>query len=254
MKTFDYPQTKITTNLEGFSFSDYAVSFINIFFASITEVKSRYLNINFEETADNPECVKDKGSQDHVERVFAYELYHQWSILLNTDDWILNGEAGKYLQWFYKNRKKTYLNQKFPDLVQYYKDNSIEDSHMIVCEIKRDYDDNIKNGIEDDLIKLVGFTCSPKNDKSDGRFFPPYACGIFLVIGHDFSVLQKHLNVTHKYRNGEWEIYNEISSEEAKKIICVLCDEKDSKINVQYQSLYNIVRDELNKRQVNRKK
>ena len=246
MEIYKYPKKKITTSMEGFSFSDNAVSFINLFLASIKKVKSQYLNFNFKETSYNPECVKNKGSQDHVERVFAYELYHQWSILLNTDDWILNGEAGKYLQWFYKNRRNTYLNQKFPDLVQYYKDNSIEDSHMIVCEIKRDYDDNIKNGIEDDLIKLVGFTCSPKNDKSDGRFFSPYACGIFLVIGHDFSVIQKHLIVTHKYRNGKWEIFNEISSDEAKKIICVLCDEKDGKIIVQYQSLYNIVEGKLN--------
>lgn len=66
--------------------------------------------------------------------------------------------------------------------------------------------------------------------------------------------LQKHLDVTHKYRNGEWEIFNEISSDEAKKIICVLCDEKDDKINVQYQSLYNIVEEKLKERQANRKK
>lgn len=248
MEIYKYPKKKITTSMEGFSYSDNAVSFINLFLASIKKVKSQYLNINFEETADNPECVKDKGSQDHVERVFAYELYHQWSSLLNSDEWIINGEAGKYLQWFYKNRKKTYLNQKFPDMVQYNKNISIPESHMIVCEIKRDYDDNIKNGIEDDLIKLVGFTCSPKNDKSDGRFFSPYTCGIFLVIGHDFSILQEHLNVTHKYRNGRWELFDEISSDEAKKIICVLCDEKDGKINVKYQSLYNIVEDKLNNR------
>lgn len=246
MEIFDYPKTKISSNFEGFSFSDNTVPFINLFLASIKKVKSLYLNFDFKETAYNPECVKNKESQDHVERVFAYELYHQWSSLLNSDDWILNGESGKYLQWFYKNRRKTYLNQKFPDLVQYYKDNSIEDPHIIVCEIKRDYDEKIKNGIEDDLIKLVGFTCSPKNDNSEGRFFSPYACGIFLVIGHDFSVIQKHLIVTHKYRKGGWVLFNEIPSDEAKKIICVLCDEKDGKIIVHYQSLYNIVEDKMN--------
>lgn len=250
MKTFDYPQKKITANLEGFSFSDNAVSFINLFLASIKKVKSQYLNFEFKETTYNPECVKNKGSQDHVERVFAYELYHQWSKKLNNNDWILNGEAGKYLQWFYLNRDKASMKQKFPDLVQYYKGNYVDEPHMIVCEIKRDYSDNIKKGIRTDLLKLYGFTCS----NNDGRWFESYKCGIFLVIGDSFSVIQDNLGKNIKRRNGTWKLFKHIPSDEAKKIICVLCKEKDGKIIVQYQSLYNIVEEKLKERQVNRKK
>lgn len=252
MKTFNYTKTKITTNLEGFSFSDNTVSFINLFLASIKKVKSQYLNFEFKETTYNPECVKNKGSQDHVERVFAYELYHQWSKKLNNNDWILNGEAGKYLQWFYLNRDKASMKQKFPDLVQYYKGNYIDEPHMIVCEIKRDYSDNIKKGIRTDLLKLYGFTCSNENNTSVGRWFESYKCGIFLVIGDNFSVIKNNLKVS--CRNRTWKVFNQIPSDEAKKIICVLCDEKDDKISVQYQSLYNIVEEKLKERQVNRKK
>ena len=244
MKIFNYPKTKITTNLEGFSFSDNTVSFINLFLASIKNVKSQYLNFEFKETTYNPECVKNKGSIDHVERVFAYELYHQWSKKLKNNDWILNGEAGKYLQWFYLNRDKASMKQKFPDLVQYYKDNHIDEPHMIVCEIKRDYSDNIKKGIRTDLLKLYGFTCS----NNDGRWFESYKCGIFLVIGDNCSVIQDSLGKNIIRRNGTWKLFKHIPSDEAKKIICVLCDEKDGKINVRYQSLYNIVEEKLNNR------
>lgn len=248
MKLLVYPSKKMTTNLEGFSFSDNTVSFINLFLASIKKVKSQYLNFNFKETAYNPECVKDKGSQDHVERVFAYELYHQWSKKLNSD-WILNGEAGKYLQWFYLNRNKSSMKQKFPDLVQYYKDNSIEESHMIVCEIKRDYNDNIKKGIRNDILKLYGFTSSNENDTSEGRWFSSYRCGVFLVIGDDFSIIQDNLEINPSRRQGTWKVFKQIPSDETKRIICVLCEDKDGKIKVYYQSLYNIVEDKLNNHQ-----
>lgn len=144
MKKFDYSKTKISANLKGFCFNDNEIFYINLFFSSMKKVKSQYLNFDFKEMAYIPECIKNKESQNHVERVFAYELYHQWSKKLNNNDWILNGEAGKYLQWFYLNRNKTSMRQKFPDIVQYYKDNSLEESHMIVCEIKRDYNDNVK--------------------------------------------------------------------------------------------------------------
>ena len=242
MKLLVYPSKKITTNLEGFDFSENTVTFINLFLASIKKVKSQYLNFEFKEATYNPECVKNKGSQDHVERVFAYELYHQWSKKLRNNDWILNGEAGKYLQWFYLNRNNASMKLKFPDLVQYYKDSSVEEPHMIVCEIKRDYNDNVKKGIRTDLLKLYGFTCS----NNDGRWFDSYKCGIFLVIGGDFSVIQDGLGKNRKRHNGNWKLFKHIPSDEAKKIICVLCDEKDGKINVQYQSLYNIVEDKLN--------
>lgn len=98
------------------------------------------------------------------------------------------------------------------------------------------------------MLKLYSFTCSNENDTSNGRFFQSYKCGIFLVIGNDISVIQDNLKINKSRGNDTWKVFRQIPSDEAKKILCVLCTEKEGKIKVYYQSLYNIVEDKLNKK------
>ena len=59
---------------------------------AISNVDKQYLS--YAEYNANAEDRKDQINQ--LERVFAYELYYQWS-LLKDDNMVLNGEIGKIL-------------------------------------------------------------------------------------------------------------------------------------------------------------
>lgn len=200
----------------------------------------------------------------HVERAFAYELYHRWSCLLwgNNDGLMLNGEIGKKLNWFYENGYDDNGKQKYPDLVLH-KGQTINDQ-MIVCEIKRM--DNVSNGIVDDLNKLLRFTSKKGNVQSSQKeedSFYPYHCGIYLITNIEINNKDEKNNEVKEENKWEKDIATIIKNkivamtdylkhkldgqdETTKKIICVYSgwSEKDE-YKLSYQSLYKILADYL---------
>lgn len=236
--------SNLKSSLNGFDINHNTAKHLNIFFKAVRSVSSDYYNFIMPESFKPKSHENLKRSYSHVERVFAYELYHQWSLLIKDKVWTLNGEAGKYLDWFYNKRNEKLKNQIFPDLVQYKKGDNREDSHMIVTEIKR-YK-NVANDLRKDILKIYDFTCSTENYVNNTRWFSPYNCGIFLVVGGDYSLIQKNLDVKEYGRNKSWKLFHQIPSEETKKIICAICEVKEDNIHVSYQSLFNIVEDKLN--------
>jgi len=205
---------------------------------------------------------KDKEQMVHVERAFAYELYHRWSCLLcgNNDGLMLNGEIGKYLNWFYGNGYDDNGKQKYPDIVLH--KGQTENGQMIVCEIKKM--DHVNDGIVDDLYKLFRFTCMPdKNDKP--RYFNPYHWGIYLIINVEITKnnVEKPDNKKNCKINWEDKIANMIINNKkymndfltsqmksldktAKKILCVYSNwinkgNHNSEHQLYYQSLFNIL-------------
>ena len=239
----------LRSSFKGFDINQKTAKHVNTFFKAVCSVSSDYCNVIL------PKKFEPKSHEDlmlsysHVERVFAYELYHQWSLLIKDKEWTLNGEAGKYLNWFYNNRKKILKNQKFPDLVQYRKGDNREDSHMIVTEIKR-YK-NVAKDLRKDILKIYDFINSSERNENYNRWFSPYSCGVFLVVGGNLSLIQNNLDfndININLRNKSWKLFRQIPSEETKKIICAICVVKGEKIHVSYQSLYNIVEDKMNNR------
>lgn len=122
----------------------------------------------------------------HVERVFAYELYHQWS-MTKTSCLCLNAETQKYARKriCYKskdNSNKTTTAMVYPDLVLHGGQQTFA-NHKIVCEIKRkgQFTGN-KNTIFADLLKLSCFT-----DEKNSVLSFPYAYGAFLIVGKNVS-------------------------------------------------------------------
>lgn len=195
----------------------------------------------------------------HVERAFAYELYHRWSCILcrNNDGLMLNGEIGKNLKWFYGNGYDDNGKQKYPDIVLH-KGQTTNDQ-MIVCEIKRR--DNVSNGILDDLNKLLRFTSKAK--EWDDNLFYPYHCGIYLITNVEINNNDDDKNEEIEDNKWEKEIANiiinksvamndylkfklESQDESTKKILCVYSnwDEK-GEYKLFYQSLYKIISDHL---------
>ena len=105
-----------------------------------------------------------------VERSFAYELYHQWSRLLE----IYKGLHPKEKKLILSSEiPKGEEDMKFPDLILHGGQDDIS-SQILICEIKRTDDRNYPsdNDILKDIVKLNRFTTSfySKSLNKDIRF------------------------------------------------------------------------------------
>lgn len=132
-------------------------------FSAILEVDSQYVDSDI--------------THKRLERVFAYELYHQWSKQVvpnkkdNNESYILNGETMKLMGYFKVNPQK---EKAYPDLILH-KSFDHPKCQAIVCEIKR-RGNLTKGGFEYDIIKLEEFVCDLQNDYS-------FNFGIFILAG-----------------------------------------------------------------------
>lgn len=149
-------------------------------FKAILEVKSNYFYYRNE--IDNNEW------HGQLERVFAYELYHQWSLIqMQYNDVLLkqgkideirylNGEVGKGLEGIYK----------YPDMVLHGGQGNFVHQEIAV-EIKRKANINSENVIKD-LEKLSDMITEGKlafNAK-------PFKWGVFILTCGDVSDM-KHI-------------------------------------------------------------
>ena len=120
---------------------------IKTLIVAIKNVESHYILV---EAIPNTKVKKEQ-----VERSFAYELYHQWSLLIEAykkrhkgeSTLLLNGEVSKHL-----DGRNTY-----PDMVLHGGQNNIE-NQLIVCEIKRhDKRYPSQKSVYNDIIKLCDY-------------------------------------------------------------------------------------------------
>ena len=110
----------------------------------------------------------------HLERVFAYEFYHQLRLLYDDSKHFVHGELGKRQQFFPLNRKATV----YPDIIIHSLSNSYQDNSVVI-EIKSGPRIKVRQLI-DDLSKLKDYT----NQKSASL---KYKKGIFLIINCNFK-------------------------------------------------------------------
>lgn len=121
-----------------------------------------------------------------VERCFAYELYHQWRILLDM------------YCFFHPGEKKIYLNGEipkymggrehlYPDLVLHSGQSSVE-IQILACEIKR-YGNNDAYAITRDLYKLLMYLEFYKN--GDENIPIEYKEAVFIMSGCKLTEMGK---------------------------------------------------------------
>ena len=133
---------------------------------AISKVDKQYLS--YANTNANADGRDDQINQ--LERVFAYELYFQWS-LLKDDNLVLNGEIGKI--W---NTEHWY-----PDLVLHGGQDDPENNRVVV-EIKREcMVDGKPEAILKDLQKLSSFL-KPVDKNSQSRKFKNYNNAVFILL------------------------------------------------------------------------
>lgn len=198
---------------------------VSTFFNALLKISSNYYSYCIDES---------KKVIEHVERVFAYELYHQWSNLLTKEDgFIINGEIGKQLEYF-DQQSNIFLGraEKYPDLVLHKGQDEV-DGNMIVCEIKRKKNEV---GFLNDLLKLAIFT---SNHNEQENKIPPYKCGIFVLVNSSQQeFLSAIKNDKIKYKSEFDYITTQANS---KKIICVFCTADNATKEISYNSLFNLL-------------
>ena len=154
-------------------------------FESVLKVKSLYYSFGGK-------------NKSRLERIFAYELYHQWSKKieekypednLGNREYLINAETGKNIQYF--DKKKS--GNKYPDMVLH-KSMDKPTDQGIVCEFKRI--DNFRiDGFKNDLEKLEEFVCGAENEYK-------FRYGFFLLInGTITSILKKVEELGYDRRN-----------------------------------------------------
>lgn len=189
--TYAYPQNKLSSSYENFDcFDKLTVRQINLFLRAVQLVKKKYYLYEFDHTNNElPHLDLPNEAIEQTERVFAYELYHQWSMCLGKK-WLLNGEISKHLSWFYNNKEIGITeNQKYPDLVLH--KGPADNKQLIVCEIKRK---NHLDRLQFDLQKLAVFTSS-SGSSNIKRNFMPFKCGVILLINGSVNDLENKIGI-----------------------------------------------------------
>lgn len=197
VKCYKWPDNDFTRDMLGIAFdSDVVIDHLRFFFESLNKVGKDYYVYDLEENIVKglDPSVQTKAIE-HTERVFAYELYHQWSCSLKDTDWIVNAELRKNIEWFYSKDEEKLLfenNSKatnestndFPDMVLH--KSQKEDAQLIVCEIKRD--DRILGDIKKDLNRIYLFTIKKdEENKTADNYYQAFKCGIFLAFNTEFN-------------------------------------------------------------------
>lgn len=213
-----------TIQWDSFSLSAKLKHHVQLLINAIINVKKDYLWYN---DYLPKKCTEVNSSKryEHLERVFAYELYHQWSILLAKDrcGLTLNAEITKEI---FDNEKNTHV---FPDFVLHNGQGN-DSEQILVCEVKRRQGLN-SNGIKNDIDVLIDYLDNKKFSHE------PFKLGIFILIGEEFEYLKEEIMKIHNIGDERWISF-------AERILCITYNYNSSlckySINVKHLSeIYN---------------
>lgn len=223
--------------LEGFD--EEVGKYLYSLFVSICRVKDNYIHFTYHvpENANKDKIQKKRGKNEksQVERVFAYELYHQWSNVINcwhNTNLLINSELPKNIIGYDETEHLYY-----PDMILHLGQDRFK-GNIIACEIKRkEYVDNNPKEMIEDIKKLRVFLDKESKAKPYLGEWEPFTYGVFIEVvqnvecnNEDYSLdlIKKHL------LNKRLGIPEEIM----KHIICIVYNGHV----IKYDTLYNLIK------------
>ena len=206
--------------------------YLESLFEAIRNVGVRYIHENFH----------DEGVDfTHVERAFTYEVYHQWSTLINDKNVRIDAEISK--QFVDENISKLFVNTEnserpyhrfYPDMVLHEGQGNSK-NNFIVCEFKRMH--NISNKlIIDDLKKLDLYV--DQETKAGVSDWTPFHCGVFILIFHNTEGKCVQEELCNRLLSLSEDIRENIANQ--NKIICCISDGE----NFHHDFLCNLINED----------
>lgn len=196
-------------------------------FASISNVDSSYIYCDSYHSEEDIE---------HVERAFAYELYHQWcnnSIIKNCKNLIVNAEIPKELICEAKNFKKSLT---YPDMVLHHGQNDYK-GNLIICEIKRDsYARQNPDKVLEDFDKLNIYLSDKLKVKRNNEDWEPFRIGVFIMTDKENTKSPLSVHKIFQYLGKKVETIMKYHDDIKQRIVCVVYNGKELK----YDILYNL--------------
>ena len=193
--------------------------------ASISNVDSSYIHYD-----------GYKNEEEHVERVFAYELYRQWCnhpIINNNKYLVVNAEIPKQL---IGDAQKT-IPLMYPDMVLHYGQNKYK-GNLIVCEIKRrGYAYQNTDKVRDDFIKLNYYLSNELKVKANNKNWEPFNIGVFIMTDSEDSIIPLSVSNIKTCLEKHLEEIKIIDSAIMSKIVCVVYNGRELK----YDTLFNMI-------------
>lgn len=221
--------------------------YFKILFDAICNVDKSFVMYKVEDSSYPQVTCNDL--QEHVERVFAYELYHRWANLLEKNgvcNLALNGEISKKMIEDSKNEEKS--NDKkgkcrsiFPDIVLHASQEN-DDNQLMICEIKREKDFDDTDFLHD-LYKLYKYI----NDKKQGFVWAKnFQYGIFILVGPSVSlaklqILKSATKVIFLDETIKWKSFKSDCDDCFRRIICITYDGTV----LEYDTLKNIIQGKM---------
>ena len=161
-------------------FNEEISKYIYSLFVSISNVASNYIHYDGNNT---------KEDYEHVERVFAYELYHQWSessLIKSNKSLIVNAEIPKIL---ISDARSANIPLMYPDLVLHQGQNDYK-GNIIICEIKRaSYARQYPEKVLEDFKKLAIYLSEDLKIKANKKDWDPFEVGVFVMTDSPDSVM-----------------------------------------------------------------
>ena len=200
----------------------------NRLFRAICLVDKKYLEIKIESSMGKSDLIK------HKERVFAYELYHQWANILDAEcknSLTLNAELDKIISDdIYKAQRKVLT---YPDLVLHQGQGNNK-KQKIICEIKRNDPPKRYAKLFADLYKLSCYLDKRKMGASKFDY------GVFILLStplDDITKIKERTKI--KVNDSDYSFLNfrNEMSEFFNRIICVSYDGK----KLEYETLCTLI-------------
>jgi hypothetical protein len=182
-------------------------------FDSILKVSTSYFHFVIQKHGPKYEQVIE-----HVERVFAYELYRQWADnqYVKERNFVVNAEIAKH---FYPTIQNGKIKIRYPDMVLHGGQETSE--NLLVCEIKRLENIKIhKKAQTKDLNNLGHFLDDDLIVENNIVPWKAYQYGVYILIGGQTELYDKDscIQIIRSYVY-DWKIT--IPRVKYNKIICI---------------------------------
>jgi hypothetical protein len=126
---------------------------------------------------------------EHVERVFAYELYRQWAnnIFVKRHRLVVNAEISKQLYSTPLNKR---VKLRYPDMILH--GGQSTNNNLLICEIKRLENIRLhKKAQIKDLNNLGVFLNSKLKVKDNIVSWKAFQYGLYILIGNEGALSDK---------------------------------------------------------------